>query len=282
VTTYPYAVIQPIYQEGPDLARATIDDTFPDNPKVVGLDLAAVGLWTLLLCHARRYDDRLVTPGLVARYGGSRGKRLMEEMVGRNLFDIADGGWSWHDFEHYGPSDASRERTRRWRERRLGDAPETSPERHGDASLRARAPVPESVVLSPRRERVDKSTRKIEPFADEIAALFEIEKSARAGTGVIHLTDERKKHARSRLAQPYPFDDCADAIRGCLADSWCRDTKNDNMAYALENGGHLEKYRGKWRDRQPAYRHTAPLTDAERGGDFAPISASLKQIGRAN
>jgi hypothetical protein len=79
------------------------------------------------------------------------------------------------------------------------------------------------------------------------------------------------------------MDQAKDAIRACCADDWCRKTGNDNMAYALKDGDALEKFCRAWRQRQPSYRHTVPLTDAERGGEPSRITlADLPAIARPN
>jgi len=206
---------------------------------------------------------------------------LLDDTEDHPLWTVTDGRFTIRSYDKYNPP-TSAERTRKWRAKAVtvtdGDVSVTLPR----ASVPALgSPVPDPVPVT-RREKTANAVPKIDPFTAKIALLFEIEKASRVRDGVIHLTDERKKHGRARLAQPYPFDDCADAIRGCLADDWCRRTSNDNMAYALHTGGTLEKYCNEWRKRQPTRRQIVPLTDAERGGEFQPIATSLEAMGRVN
>lgn len=95
---------------------ARLDDNFTDHPKVSGLSLAAIGLWTLALSHAARYQtdgfiDARVMDGL-ARRGGRRRRHLIDELVGARLVDQDEGGYWFHDFLQYNPSREQIARTR--------------------------------------------------------------------------------------------------------------------------------------------------------------------------
>lgn len=89
------------------MAWARMDDGFHDHPKVGGLSLAAVGLWTLCFTWCNRHlgaDD--LPPGFVPthqpkRFGGTT--RQVAELVAAGLWETTDGGWLFHDFEDYLP-----------------------------------------------------------------------------------------------------------------------------------------------------------------------------------
>lgn len=89
------------------MAWARMDDGFHDHPKVGGLTLGAVGLWTLCFTWCNRHlgaDD--LPPGFVPthqpkRFGGTT--RQVAELVAAGLWETTDGGWVFHDFEDYLP-----------------------------------------------------------------------------------------------------------------------------------------------------------------------------------
>lgn len=89
------------------MAWARMDDGFHDHPKVDGLSLAAVGLWTLCFTWCNRHlgSDRL-PPGFVpqSRVKKLRGERYVTELVDAGLWETAEGGWIFHDFEDYLPA----------------------------------------------------------------------------------------------------------------------------------------------------------------------------------
>lgn len=100
------------------MAWARVDDGFYDHPKVIGLDLAAVGLWTLCLtwCHHRRDLEvqGYIPPLLPSRLGGD--DHLAARLVEAGLWHapghacehlkcppIKDG-WLIHDYGDYVPA----------------------------------------------------------------------------------------------------------------------------------------------------------------------------------
>lgn len=85
---------------------ARLDDGFHDHPKVDGLSLAAVGLWTLCLTHAHRHRRTAPTQGHVAeararKFAGSQAHRLASELMDAGLWEPVEGGWLIHDFADY-------------------------------------------------------------------------------------------------------------------------------------------------------------------------------------
>lgn len=166
------------------MAWARIDDGFPDHPKVIGLSLEAVGLWTLVLAWAHRHHQTVKNPGLVPdavlqRYAGRRAKRLASELWSAGLFDNHDGfGWPIHDFCDYLPSPellAARARAGRAgglakaqnRRSALASASEVL-EQNASKSLPVPVPVPKEKKKDPPSEASPSDAIKIRP---EVEAL---------------------------------------------------------------------------------------------------------------
>lgn len=116
---------------------ARLDDGFHDHPKVDGLSLAAVGLYTLSLTWAHRHRRKAVVAGhvpdsRVARVGGPKAKALAAELVTAGLWESEPnlGGYLIHDFADYLPKERDPEERReagrrgaesKWQAARQGD-----------------------------------------------------------------------------------------------------------------------------------------------------------------
>lgn len=94
------------------MAWARLDDGFHDHPKVDGLSLAAVGLYTLCLTWAHRHRRTAVRPGhvseaRVAKVAGKQAPRLAAELVEATLWEVETGlgGYLIHDFADYLPKE---------------------------------------------------------------------------------------------------------------------------------------------------------------------------------
>jgi len=92
---------------------AKIDDQFTDHEKVVGLSLAAKGLWLCgLVYSARRLTDGFVSEDVVARecYNAESDSltwtELSNELVNAGLWERAERGFQIHDYLEYNPSKA--------------------------------------------------------------------------------------------------------------------------------------------------------------------------------
>ena len=89
------------------MSWARIDDTFHDHPKVMGLDLAAVGLWTLALSWTNGHQNGglpgHISEGLLVRLAGRKGAKLAVLLENAGLWEACPdvGGWIIHDFEDY-------------------------------------------------------------------------------------------------------------------------------------------------------------------------------------
>jgi hypothetical protein len=89
-----------------------LDDGFHDHPKVDGLSLAAVGLYTLCLTWAHRHRKTAIVPGhitvaRVTKLAGKQGAALALELEAARLWDGEPnlGGWVIHDFTDYLPKE---------------------------------------------------------------------------------------------------------------------------------------------------------------------------------
>lgn len=98
---------------------AKVDDQFTDHEKVVGLSLAAKGLWLCgLVYSARRLTDGFVSESVVAREAydaqtdGLDWVALANELVNARLWDEVEGGYRIHDYLDYNPSRAEVEADR--------------------------------------------------------------------------------------------------------------------------------------------------------------------------
>ena len=86
-----------------------IDDGFYDHPKVIGLSLEAIGMWTKCFSWAHRHQASSPFPGhlpigVPKSFGGNRTGRIVKELLTANLWDSEIGGdFSIHDYAQYLP-----------------------------------------------------------------------------------------------------------------------------------------------------------------------------------
>ncbi len=105
-----------------------IDDAFEDHPKVEPLSHAAHRLWLRAACWCRKRDNShtngFVPKALLPQISkhiatGRKLLALVDELVGATaggmftvgLWEEADGGWQFHDWHLYQPTDAEPEGT---------------------------------------------------------------------------------------------------------------------------------------------------------------------------
>lgn len=101
-----------------------MDDGFDDHPKVVAMldrdDPAeagvAIGLWALAFSWVNRNTRKpgkipgLVPAGLPRRWLGAAGRPAADLLVEHGLWEVHEsGGWLFHDFGDYLPSESTRE-----------------------------------------------------------------------------------------------------------------------------------------------------------------------------
>jgi hypothetical protein len=82
-----------------------LDDDFPDHPKVIGLDDAALALHVRALCYCGHYlTDGYVSKVAIPKLGRPR---AVAALVAAGLWEAAaGGGYRIHDYLHYQPSRA--------------------------------------------------------------------------------------------------------------------------------------------------------------------------------
>ena len=86
-----------------------IDDGFYDHPKVIGLSLEAIGMWTKCFSWAHRHQSSSPFPGhlpigVPKSFGGNRTGRIVKELLAANLWDSEiSGDFSIHDYAQYLP-----------------------------------------------------------------------------------------------------------------------------------------------------------------------------------
>jgi hypothetical protein len=91
------------------MAWVRVDDNWATHPKVMGLSLAACGLWIKALCHCNEHrTDGLIRGGAVAGLAAStpksRLKKIVEELVGAGLWVVDGLDFRVHDYHDYQPS----------------------------------------------------------------------------------------------------------------------------------------------------------------------------------
>ena len=79
-----------------------LDDTFPDNPKIVEAPPGAITLYIFGLCYASRHlTDGHLTRAAVAKFGVHKWGRSADVLVSLKLWEETDNGWTIHDYlEH--------------------------------------------------------------------------------------------------------------------------------------------------------------------------------------
>lgn len=86
----------------PDFGQ--VDGKLWAHPKARKAGLPAMGLWALCLSHSIQYKtEGFVSSDAVVLIGGDAGPELAARLVTAKLWVTADGGFRFHDWEHYHP-----------------------------------------------------------------------------------------------------------------------------------------------------------------------------------
>ena len=72
--------------------------------------------------------------------------------------------------------------------------------------------------------------------------MFEAWKEAGGLGARVKLTDDRRRKISGRLRE-YPVEDLVDAVRGIWESEWHRDQGQTDLALALRDAAHLERFR---------------------------------------
>jgi hypothetical protein len=214
------------------------------HPKVIGLSLAARGLWISGLCYAGT-NDGVITYAVVERFAPRlKLDRLIDELESAGLWDKHPIGWVPHDFEeHCQWLSQRRERDRlRQQKRRQSLAPRPvtptrlSRDSHADVTLEREQRTENKEQLTPR------------PPSGDVAAVWETWLKS-TGRTTCKLDEKRKRVIAARL-KDYPLDDVLAAVQGWERDPWEGRRQQNEVAILLRDNAHLEKFRDLWR--QPA------------------------------
>jgi len=127
-----------------------LDDGFYDHEKFDGLDLAAIGLWTVGLAYANRnLTDGLVRAGFIGRRAS---RKQIQALCDVGLWVECDGGWLIHDYlDHQRSADQilalSEKRAKSGR--RGGSKPKANAEQTGSKPEAELEPQPNTQPPSP-------------------------------------------------------------------------------------------------------------------------------------
>jgi hypothetical protein len=136
------------------------DDQLDENPKQLAMSDAAFRVWVCSWAYCARncpeagFISTSQAGALLRKL--RKQPKVVGELVGLRAWEQVDGGYLIHDWDEYVPK-TSRDRTRRWRERKRngddpGDGGETSPGGHGDVSDASLARVGYPVTRNPYPE----------------------------------------------------------------------------------------------------------------------------------
>lgn len=141
------------------MSWARLDDGFHDHPKVIGVDLSAIGLFTVCLTWSCKQGTDGFVPTHVAERLSDHTPSFVSELLRTGLFEERDGGYYIHDFLDYNPPSKAREVKRKLAKQRMRALRERSREQKENTS-EPLTPVPrgrdgtgtgrELVVLSKR------------------------------------------------------------------------------------------------------------------------------------
>lgn len=198
------------------------DEWFPlraalhDHPKFDDLGMDAIGLW--LLCRARVADrgtGGFVTTAEVRQQARRHGQladldHLTAELVTAGLWEPADDGWMFHDFdEHCGPIEARRAAARERQRRHRASQPVT--QRHAtsrDNGVTERDPLKESESESESDKSPTETLhpsvkpKRSSPLIDELAQTYRAGCAARGvtATDLPALRGQAGKLLRAKVA----------------------------------------------------------------------------------
>jgi hypothetical protein len=152
-----------------------IDDTLPDHPKLIGLPDNAFRLYITILCYSSRYLTDGFIPSPVADRLGHAG--TFGELNVAGLIQPLDGGWQIGNYSEYQSTKAdveekkahNRERTKRWRAQKRGNADVTGNNQVGDTDVtiphtptHTHTPTPNVVIDPIHRELAEYLAKRIE------------------------------------------------------------------------------------------------------------------------
>lgn len=284
------------------MAWARVDDGWWSHPKVMGLSLAARGLWITSLswsCQHRRDEVPVALLGMVGA-----DDEVVDELVDAGLWHPnGSDGWQIHDWAEYQELSLSEKRAaagakggRRSGETRRDQAKREAPAKQAEASERSNSeanaeagtqpdpthpdPVENTVVEPSSTSPTSTELVLVEPPAsgNPVAVVFEAWRDATGRTGA-KLTADRRRRITRWLSE-YPVEDLADACRGITRSAFHagrndRHTRYDGIEHALKSAQHIEQFRDLWRGAPDA----APAPAARARPRSADVIARLAHGG---
>jgi hypothetical protein len=151
-----------------------IDDTLPDHPKLIGLPDNAFRLYITILCYSSRYLTDGFIPSPVADRLGHAG--VFGELNVAGLIEPLDDGWQICNYSEYQSTKAdveekkahNRERTKRWRQQKRGNADVTGEKQISDTDVtiphtptHTHTPTPNIVTDPIHKELADYLAKRI-------------------------------------------------------------------------------------------------------------------------
>jgi hypothetical protein len=248
------------------MSWGAIDDHLDDDPRWMGLPLAAAGLYLCVMPYCLRARRNFIPSQLIGRVGSIAGERPESDaLIEAGLWLRVDGGCAyietdWDRITMYEQRQQASEAGKRSAESRLSKYGTAQPSRtateptpsgpSNDSRTTPERPLNLSPTPSPTPKReVAKATKRENPFHDDVRLVFETwveqvveQYGARSRPKP---TPERYKIIQARLEQGYGVDDWLLAVKG-----WRRSDHHVKGHYFQldllgRNGTFLESFRDK-------------------------------------
>lgn len=206
-----------------------IDDKFHASEKNHACSAAAIGVWARAgsWCGDREKGNGFVPAHMLGAFGGT--KKHGAELVAAGLWDVVEGGWAFHDWLVYNPSEekiqadkaAAAERQRKWREKRKSqrDSGVTNDDVTDSETREFAFPVPDPVPASVTTNAVGSPNAPAGFAARVVTAYVEACRDA----GVACPTDSQtrvERSARKLLADEFTEEAILDATRNAAVGGW--------------------------------------------------------------
>jgi hypothetical protein len=235
---------------------AKVDDQFTDHVKVVGLSLAARGMWLCGLVYAaRRSTDGFIPASIPQREAaGEDAAPYVQELLDAGLWDRADGGYQIHDYLKYNPSKADTTAKREAISAARSDAgkrgadnrwhgnddctDDGKPMANGIANVsQTDGPVPVPLPVTPKARNpvpVDSAAKPPKPKRQQVPADWQPDKDGvtfAQSKGVAEIVTEVERFRDFHRAKGNTFLDIPAAWR-----TWCGNYREYNRSKPNGNG----------------------------------------------
>lgn len=140
-----------------------VDDSWWCHPKVLGLSMAARGLWTTGLSWSCQMRRDVLPTSFVSMVVGLDDRDVVHELVAAGLWVEVDQGWRIHDWSEYQERSLSEKRAEAGRKGGLKSRPVTTMEANGKQTEVASQSKPEAKAEAGTRP-VPSQTRNTKPI----------------------------------------------------------------------------------------------------------------------